>query len=110
MEFLNRVEVQGVVTGTSVTAIGDTKMLRMSVMTEYCYHDAEGTPVIENTWFNVSAFEGHAVERADAIETNDWVNVKGRLKKGRYISSGQEVLIHEVYAHEVTIVKKNSKQ
>ena len=46
---INRVELQGIVGTSKVISIGDKKVVRFSLATNYVYKDKEGYPVIETT-------------------------------------------------------------
>ena len=107
MEFLNRVEVQGIVGSVSVSRIGDTKVARFSVLTETWYTSKDGTNVIESTWFNVSAL--NAGPEADRIAKGCAVNVKGRMKTFRFTdASGAERVCYEIVARELSILPNNN--
>ena len=46
-QYINRVELQGIVGTSKVISIGDKKAVRFSLATNYAYKDKEGYPVIE---------------------------------------------------------------
>ena len=46
-QYINRVELQGIVGTSKVIFIGDKKAVRFSLATNYAYKDKEGYPVIE---------------------------------------------------------------
>ena len=48
-QYINRVELQGIVGTSKVISIGDKKVVRFSLATNYTYKDKEGYPVIETT-------------------------------------------------------------
>lgn len=106
MEFLNRIEIQGIVNAVSVTRIGDTKVARMSVYTDTCCSSGDGCAVVDRTWFNVSVQNAGA--EADKLEKNCAVNVKGRLKIFRYTNeTGAERVVYEIVARELSILPNN---
>lgn len=49
MESLNAVKLRGVVGTIRISQIGETKVARMSVATNYAYRDKDGNAVIETT-------------------------------------------------------------
>ena len=53
MEFLNRIEIQGVTGAVAITPIGDTRMARFSVVTETAYNERDGGIIVDCTWFSV---------------------------------------------------------
>ena len=50
-QYINRVELQGIVGTSKVISIGDKKVVRFSLATNYAYKDKEGYPVIETTCY-----------------------------------------------------------
>ena len=53
MEFLNRIELAGVVGTSSVKMVGDSRICRFSLATEYSYKGSDGGIIIDCTWFNI---------------------------------------------------------
>ena len=58
MEQLNRVELRGVVGSVRLQKIGNTQVANFTVATSLAYKDRSGSPIIETTWHNVTAWEG----------------------------------------------------
>ena len=108
MESLNRIELIGKVGNVSVTKVGDTEVMRMSVATTYGYESTDGNKIYETTWHNVTAWRGEkvSVDTIYGIKKGDDVRVVGRLRTIRYTDSeGGERTLHEIYANEVEILK-----
>ena len=84
MESLNKIELRGILGTIRVITLGDTHYATMSVATNYCYKDAEGCPVIETTWHQVTAWEGKASPDLSIFKKGDPVHVTGRLRCRRY--------------------------
>ena len=42
MEFLNKIELRGIVGMTSLNRVGDSQVCRFSLVTEYSYKDRDG--------------------------------------------------------------------
>ena len=60
MEFLNKIELRGIVGQSSLNRVGDSQVCRFSLVTEYSYKDRGNNPVVDVTWFNITAWEGKA--------------------------------------------------
>ena len=57
MEFLNKIEIKGIVGRCEMTSIHETNIYHMSVVTEHCHLHSSGSPVIETMWHNVTCAE-----------------------------------------------------
>ena len=91
MEFLNRIELRGVVGRAEINAYNNSRVINFSVVTEYSTRDRDGNPGSDVTWFNVSAWENReVVEDMDAIQKGVWVELKGRIRVRRYITQENE--------------------
>lgn len=101
MEFLNKVELKGVVGRVSTTKVADKNITNFSLMTEQVNVSEDGTQTTEVTWFNCTTFN------EIAINVGDHAHVLGRLRIRRYIAAdGLERVIYEVVVHSVTILDK----
>lgn len=107
MEFLNRIEIQGIVGNASVSRVAETRCVRFSVATNYTYKNKKNEPVIETNWFNVTAWEGKGVKDAGNIKKGSKVNVKGRVRCTRYTAdNGLERIMWEIVPNKVTILEE----
>ena len=107
MEFLNRIEIQGVVGSVKITPVGDTRVARFSVCTETTYKGTAGI-VIDCCWFQVSAWESEKITCLDQIEKGKAVRVSGRVRVQRYTDNeGIERQCWEVMAREVELMKED---
>lgn len=88
MEFLNKVEIRGVVGKASTTQFGDKAVTNFNVATEYAYHDAKLGSVIDVTWFNVSAYDDKC---AQGLQKGDKVHVVGRLRVSKFTNDAGDV-------------------
>jgi len=52
MEFLNRIEVKGVVGSSRTTTLDNIQAVNFSLATEYCYTDKSGMGVVETTCYS----------------------------------------------------------
>ena len=108
MDFLNKIEIRGIVGNSNIQKIGDTRLCRFSVVTELAYKGNDGTNIIECTWFSVSATQGKDIQDLDAITRGAIVHVIGRLKCNRYTDgNGVDRVMYEIVARKVDIMKED---
>ena len=101
MEFLNKVELKGIVGSVHALTFGLHSVTRFSLATEYCYKEDDGTPVIETTWFNCAA-QGLETK----LEKGDKAHVIGRLKARNWTDSHNEPhYTFEVIAQSVSKIE-----
>ena len=107
MEFLNRIEIQGIVGSVKIIPVGDTRVARFSVCTETTYKGTAGI-VIDCCWFQVSAWESEKITCLGQIEKGKAVRVSGRVRVQRYADNeGIERQCWEVMAREVELMKED---
>jgi single-stranded DNA-binding protein len=83
MEFLNRIEIKGIIGNIRLTDVSDNKCARLSVVTNYCYNSIDGCAVIETTWHDCVAW-GNQHPIVSNLSKGDAVHIIGRLKQVRY--------------------------
>lgn len=99
MEQLNRVTVRGTVGNIRTTQVGDRKVARLSVATNYAYRAVDGTCVIETTWHLAVCWEGEKNHPLDDIAKGDIVQIEGRLRNRCFTSEdGREHTRTEILA------------
>lgn len=102
MEQLNKVELRGIVGNVRIQPIGNTRMARLSVATDYGYKSRSGECIIETTWHKVTAFEGAKITALDELGRGDAVHVLGRLRMQRYARpDGTEATCYDILATEL---------
>ena len=52
MEFLNKIELRGIVGQSSLNRVGETQVCRFSLVTEYSYKDRGNNPVVDVTCYS----------------------------------------------------------
>lgn len=52
MQFLNKIEIQGIVGNSSIQKVADTRLCRFSVAVDYAYKGNDGTNIIETTCYS----------------------------------------------------------
>ena len=104
MEFLNRIELVGVVGRIHKQTFSDRMVANFSVVTEYSFKDKNGASVVETTWHNIVAWQNGDMP-LDLIERGTQVCVQGRLRCRRYTSdNGETRTSFEVIAKDVNIL------
>lgn len=108
MEFLNKIELVGIVGMCAATDHDGVTSARFSMVTNYAYASQDGTPaVIETTWHNVVASQNDRSIDLRSLKKGDAVHVRGRLRTVRYAAvNGTEKIIPEVYAYSVEAADK----
>ena len=79
MEFLNKIEIRGVVGRADINSYNGNQVCNFSVVTEASAVDRAGNSTVEPTWFNVSAWSGvKGLDDLTLIQKGGWVRVVGR--------------------------------
>ncbi len=94
-QYLNKIELVGVVGNIGKTKVADDECARISVATCYAYKDKEGNAVIETTWHNCVAWASkHPI--VSELSKGDKVHIIGRLRAMRYTDAeGNERTTYE---------------
>ena len=91
MDFLNRIELRGIVGKAEVNTVNGSRVCNFSVVTDYSSRDNEGNPSVESTWFNVALWEGRGGPLdLYTIQKGSWIQVLGRLRTRKYLNQNQE--------------------
>ena len=109
MEYLNRIDLAGVVGTSSIKMVGDSTICRFSLATEYSYSGHDGGIIIDCTWFNICVFDGKGIKcDLNQIVRGSKVHVIGRFRCGRYTDAqGNDRSCYEVLASEVEIMEED---
>ena len=103
---LNRIEIKGNVGAVRLQVVGNSRVAKISVATNYVYKGRDGEPVIETTWHYISAWEGKNMPDLTTIYKGDKVSVTGRLRSQRYTASdGTERTAYDVLAYKLSIIE-----
>ena len=109
MEFINRIEVAGVVGRIQRQTVSSQIMANFSLVTEYGFKDKSSCSVIETTWHNVVACESENIPSLEGIERGSHVRVIGRLRARRYTdSSGESRTLYEVVASGLEVLSNEN--
>ena len=102
MEQINRIELRGLVGTVNTQIYPQGKVSHFTVATNYAYKDKNGSPVIETTWHNVTAWEGRDIQNLNELEKGSKVYVLGRVRKQRFTGSdGIDRTSNEVIARRI---------
>ena len=105
MEFLNKIELCGIVGQSSLNRVGDSRVCRFSLATEYSYKGRDGGYVVDVTWFNVTAWEGKEMPDLHLVCKGAAVQLTGRVRAFRFtMADGSERSGWEVIARRMTIL------
>jgi single-strand DNA-binding protein len=106
MEFINKIELRGIVGTSTLNRVGDAQVCRFSIATEYSHKDRDGNPVVDTTWFNVTAWEDKNIPDLRPVVRGAIVQVSGRVRTYKYTTAaGEEKSSWEVFARRITILQ-----
>jgi len=104
MEFINKLELQGIVGVCDVYEVGPDKCARFSVCTNNVYNAADGTPVIDTTWHNCTAW-GSETPECKNLKKGDIVHLTGRLRRFTFtMADGAERVGYDVVVKTLEIL------
>ena len=108
MEFLNKIELKGVVGRAEMNSFNNSQVCNFSVVTEYSTIDKERNSIIETAWFNVSAWSGrNDIHDLYKIQKGSWVHVLGRIRVRKYTTqTGEERSAMDVVCNKVELLQK----
>ena len=105
MDYINRIELQGIVGNSRLMTVGTNEVVRFNLATSYFYEAGNGHVHEETVWHSVSAWDGDGMPDLAEITKGTWINVVGRLRQNRYTTNeGEEWVFYEVLASEVRIL------
>lgn len=112
MEFLNKIELRGVVGRADVNVVNGSHVCNFSVVTEYSTRDKDGNPVIDILWFNVAAWEGRGlIGDVFQIQKGMWIEVTGRVRIRRYMTQeNEERTVMDVVARKIKVLQREDDQ
>lgn len=104
MEFINKIELRGVVGDVVSNVVGELTETRFSLMVHTSYGNGGGF-IIDTTWFSCSAWSDKCPS-ASEIRKGDFVHAIGRVRQYTYSSSDGERRGWEVKVMKLDVVKK----
>ena len=107
MEFLNKVEIRGVVGTIHVDKVADTETAQISVMVEDAFRSSSGDAMIECTWFSIRVWKGAGIADLSKITKGTWVEIHGKQRCRRYVGEdGADRVCYEIIADTVKLVEE----
>ena len=80
MEYINKVEILGVIGQVYITKVADTETAQFSVLTEDVSQSKDGCAVVNCTWFSVRAWKGRGIVELKKLQKGSKVHVIGRFR------------------------------
>lgn len=109
MEFLNKIELKGVVGRVTMQTFGGTLVCNFSVVTEYAYTDKNGLKTIETLWLSCFAAAQKENEFPNLVR-GDKVHVIGRLRCRKYADEyGRVGTLTEVIVKSVEKIEEEGQ-
>ena len=108
MEFLNKVQLRGIVGQCTLTPVHDRTYARMSVMTQAVSQGSDGAALVSVTWHNVSAFNGPDISLSDlqSITKGTKVELEGLIVQQRYTrADGAECSTTVISAKKLSVIR-----
>jgi len=88
-----------------ISEVGESKVARFSVATNFIYKGKDNEGVVETTWHNVVAWSGKGMPDFTAITKGAPVYVTGRIRTSRFTGSdGTEKTVYEVVASKIEVL------
>ena len=105
MEYLNRVELKGIVGNILVRTYEENRMARIGLVTDYAYKAADGSLIVDTSWHNVIAWEGRKIPCIDRIAKGTKLHVIGRIRYQKYTGvDGVDRISTEILASEINVI------
>lgn len=105
MEQLNKIELRGNVGNVRISDVGENKVARFSLATNFMYRGKDNEAVVETTWHSVTAWSGKGMPDFSSIVKGAPVYVTGRLRTSRFTGNdGMERTVYEVIASKVEVL------
>lgn len=107
MEYINRIELQGIIGQVHVQQVAQQTVVRFSLMTERIFQNRYGELTVETTWINVTAWQGESMPNLSILGKGACVHVSGRLRARTYTDdNGGTRTFYEVMAASVHLLDK----
>lgn len=103
MEFLNKIELRGVVANVSLNKMGSDTIIRFSVVTETAHSDNGNAVCIETNWFNCVTWESKFAT-ATELKKGTPVHLTGRIHSVTYTNERGTGRFWEIIVQTLEIV------
>ena len=110
-DFINKVELRGVVGRARILHIDGKIIARLSVMTDHAYLLADGTPEVDTEWHigTMKLYEEQEGEFAK-IQKGAKVHIMGRLHYKRFTGEDNvDRISTEIYVSKIIIIDPNGE-
>lgn len=88
-----------------ISEVGESRVARFSVATNFIYKGKDNEGVVETTWHNVVAWSGKGMPDFTTITKGAPVYVTGRIRTSRFTGSdGTEKTVYEVVASKIEVL------
>ena len=106
MEFINKIELQGIAGIVTVSTVQANNLARFSLLVEETYKNTDGTPVIQSSWFNCVAWQDKKIKDFNKIKKGATIHLNGRVRMQAYTdASGADRHTWEVVCQKLEIVR-----
>ena len=107
MDFINRIELQGVVGVSRLANCGGATACTFSLAIEYAYKGQDGGIIIDTLWIQVCAYGPKpGWPNLQQIQKGSKVFVHGRLRAKRYCDdNGIDRTVYEVVAQDLNLLE-----
>lgn len=110
LEMINRVELLGIVGSAKTSVIDNKKITKFSLVTNRCYRNREGCPLIETQWHNCMAIESDKVSDLEKIQKGATVHLFGRIRTQKYATNtGEEKISFEIFVNKLDVVENKGQ-
>ena len=105
MQYINKIEIQGIVGSIRSNTLYNDTVYTMSVETTTMYRSKENQPIAETMWHIVVVWASTTSTDLSKVEKGTPVRVVGRLRTTKYTdTNGVERMYNEVIASEFEII------
>lgn len=107
MEFINRIELQGIVGNVTVNTIQANNLARFSLLVEETYKSTDGTSVIQASWFNCIVWQDKKIKDFSKIKKEAIIHLNGRVRMQAYTdANGANRHVWEIVCQELEVLSK----
>ena len=100
MEFLNKIELKGIVGVANTTG----SACNFTVMTQYAYKSKDGCAIVDTMWLNCFAYG--LPSGMPPLQKGSRVHVVGRIRARRYCDAqGNDRITYEVIVQDLKIME-----
>lgn len=108
MEFLNRIQLRGIVGDLRTTEPAGIKTCRVQLATNSIHMTGKGDVVVETTWHTVILYNAPGMPDFGRIERGTRMEITGRIRHLHCTGpDGTPLSSYEVIAHDVRLLDGN---